>query len=89
MKSSNPSGFEEKTSGAHPTFWLESVTPKKYSPLKEDLATEVVIVGGGLAGISVAYCLSKAGKKSCSRRRWIYSQRRNWKNNCSPGQRTR
>jgi glycine/D-amino acid oxidase-like deaminating enzyme len=31
--------------------------------LSEDLQTEVVIVGGGLAGVSAAYCLSEAGKK--------------------------
>ena len=32
-------------------------------PLKENLETDVVIVGGGLAGISVAYCLTQSGKK--------------------------
>jgi len=33
-----------------------------YKPLKEDITSEVCIVGGGLAGIWSAYLLSKAGK---------------------------
>jgi glycine/D-amino acid oxidase-like deaminating enzyme len=36
---------------------------KKRSPLKEDITADVVIVGGGMAGIWTAYELSQAGKK--------------------------
>jgi glycine/D-amino acid oxidase-like deaminating enzyme/nitrite reductase/ring-hydroxylating ferredoxin subunit len=54
---------EKNTSGSHKTFWLESSPQPEYQPLKENLQTDVVIVGGGLGGVSVAYCLAKAGKK--------------------------
>ncbi|MES2214329.1 MAG: FAD-binding oxidoreductase [Patescibacteria group bacterium] len=36
---------------------------ERYSKLKEDKTADVVIVGGGLAGMWSAYLLSKAGKK--------------------------
>lgn len=63
MKESNTPVDENTTSGEHKTFWLESGQQPTYGPLRENLTTDVVIVGGGLGGVSVAYCLSKAGKK--------------------------
>ncbi len=51
------------TSGASTSIWIDSVKPIKYSPLTTDLQTDVVIVGGGIAGITIAYCLCKSGKK--------------------------
>ncbi|MCE3280611.1 MAG: puuB 1 [Bacteroidetes bacterium] len=51
------------TSGKHMSFWIDSVLPLSFSPLKENINTDVVIVGGGIAGISIAYCLEQAGKK--------------------------
>ncbi len=51
------------TSGRNISFWTDSLTPGKLNPLKENLSTDVVIVGGGIAGLSVAYCLTQSGKK--------------------------
>lgn len=51
------------TSGTNISFWLDSVAPIRFTPLSSNLKTEVVVVGGGIAGLSVAYCLVKAGKK--------------------------
>ena len=62
MKIHNPVDHK-KTSGKHETFWFESVSQPEYGPLKENLSADVVIVGGGIAGVSTAYCLSQAGKK--------------------------
>lgn len=46
------------------TPWDRSVPQKSaYPALQEDITTDVVIVGGGMAGILNAYLLSKAGKK--------------------------
>lgn len=51
------------TSGSNISYWLDSVEPIRFEPLRTNLKTETVIVGGGMAGLSVAYCLSKAGRK--------------------------
>lgn len=53
----------KRTSGHHKTYWLESGSQPTYQSLKENITADVVIVGGGLGGVSVAYCLTKAGKK--------------------------
>jgi glycine/D-amino acid oxidase-like deaminating enzyme/nitrite reductase/ring-hydroxylating ferredoxin subunit len=58
-KSANP----KITSGKNISFWMDSVEPISFESLKENLETDVVIVGGGIAGISVAYSLIAAGKK--------------------------
>lgn len=63
MKSSKHDGNGMDTSGRHKTFWLESGWNTSYKPLRENLTADVVIVGGGLGGVSTAYCLSQAGKK--------------------------
>ena len=42
--------------------WMEN-TPKHLAPLREDLTTDVVVVGAGIAGLSVAYELSRAGSR--------------------------
>jgi glycine/D-amino acid oxidase-like deaminating enzyme/nitrite reductase/ring-hydroxylating ferredoxin subunit len=63
----NISGTDNKeglvTSGSNNSFWIESVSPISFSPVYENLETETVIVGGGIAGLSVGYCLAKAGRK--------------------------
>jgi len=51
------------TSGSNISYWLDSVEPIRFTPLRENLKTETVVVGGGLAGLSIAYCLAKAGRK--------------------------
>ncbi|RRA97355.1 FAD-dependent oxidoreductase [Larkinella rosea] len=51
------------TSGYHLSFWIDSVSPISFTPLNTDRQTDVVIVGAGISGLSVAYNLLKAGKK--------------------------
>lgn len=41
------------------SFWLENEKRKEYESLKEDLECDVCVIGGGMAGISSAYYLSK------------------------------
>ncbi|HUQ67282.1 MAG TPA: FAD-dependent oxidoreductase [Flavitalea sp.] len=51
------------TSGEHISFWIQSLSPVAFPELNENRKTDVLIIGGGLAGITSAYCLLKAGKK--------------------------
>ncbi len=62
MNSQNDNPQDDKlTAGKHISFWTESESPNKYLPLRDNLDSDVVIVGGGLAGVSTAYCLAKSG----------------------------
>jgi len=51
------------TSGKNISYWTETSGLPARIPLKKNLETDVVIVGGGLAGLSVAYCLTQSGRK--------------------------
>lgn len=51
------------TSGSTLSYWIDSVEPLIFKPLQEDLKTETVVVGGGISGLSVAYCLARSGRK--------------------------
>jgi glycine/D-amino acid oxidase-like deaminating enzyme/nitrite reductase/ring-hydroxylating ferredoxin subunit len=53
----------EFTSGSHLSYWTDSVKPIEFEKLKKNLVTDVVIIGGGIAGLSVAYNLCMQGKK--------------------------
>src|SRR5213075_2077143 len=45
------------------SVWSASVEPPHYPRLDRDLVTDVVVVGAGIAGLSVAYHLAEAGRK--------------------------
>lgn len=51
------------TSGKNISYWTDTSLSQVQNPLKENLEADVVIVGGGIAGLSVAYCLTQSGKK--------------------------
>ena len=51
------------TSGHHLSYWIDSVAPISFKPLQEDRQTDVVVVGAGISGLSIAYNLAKSGKK--------------------------
>ncbi|MEO5643918.1 MAG: FAD-dependent oxidoreductase [Bacteroidia bacterium] len=50
------------TSGSNTTFWIDSAESLAFEKLDENLDVDVVIVGGGIAGISIAYNLVRSGK---------------------------
>ena len=44
-------------------YWSTSASFPRFPKLTEDLDTDVVIVGGGITGLTVAYILAKSGKR--------------------------
>lgn len=63
MDTTSNNSNEKITSGAHVPYWVESAAPIVYDKLDFNLDVDVVIVGGGMAGVTIAYCLSEAGKR--------------------------
>ncbi len=45
------------------SYWHQTQKTKEYPRLEKDLETGVLIVGGGIAGLSAAYCLTQRGIK--------------------------
>ena len=45
------------------SIWSASFETPRYAALDRDLVTDVVVVGAGIAGMSVAYHLAQAGRK--------------------------
>jgi glycine/D-amino acid oxidase-like deaminating enzyme/nitrite reductase/ring-hydroxylating ferredoxin subunit len=64
MDHNNNNGAERDgilTSGSNHSFWIDSVNPLKFDQLKFDMTAHTIVIGGGIAGLSIAYCLAKAG----------------------------
>jgi glycine/D-amino acid oxidase-like deaminating enzyme len=56
--------WETRTSGFTDSSWFRALKgPLRFNKLTENLSTDVVVVGGGIAGLTTAYLLSKAGKR--------------------------
>lgn len=45
------------------SYWVLTASLPRYAALKRDLKVDVVIIGGGLTGITAAYLLKQAGAK--------------------------
>jgi glycine/D-amino acid oxidase-like deaminating enzyme/nitrite reductase/ring-hydroxylating ferredoxin subunit len=48
------------SSGETVSCWQAGIEPIIYSPLKIDITADVVVIGGGIAGVTAAYLLSKS-----------------------------
>jgi glycine/D-amino acid oxidase-like deaminating enzyme len=51
------------TSGFHDSYWTDTAERLPLPSLNSDREADVVIVGAGISGLSIAYSLSKAGRK--------------------------
>jgi glycine/D-amino acid oxidase-like deaminating enzyme/nitrite reductase/ring-hydroxylating ferredoxin subunit len=61
LEVSNSSG--QLTSGENISFWTDSVKPLEFEKLSNDISADVLVIGGGIAGLSTAYNLLKAGRQ--------------------------
>ena len=63
------SGVTGKAAKKLTTVWLErddllaETTPPSYPPLESDITTDVLVVGGGIAGLHIAYEILQTGLK--------------------------
>jgi glycine/D-amino acid oxidase-like deaminating enzyme/nitrite reductase/ring-hydroxylating ferredoxin subunit len=63
MKEKSNTSPASRQGGQDRPFWIDSIKPVRFTPLQQDEVAEVVIVGGGIAGISTAYALAKEGRR--------------------------
>ncbi|HET9466757.1 MAG TPA: FAD-dependent oxidoreductase [Vicinamibacterales bacterium] len=43
------------------SYWIDNTPAPRFSALKDDIAVDVLVVGGGITGITAAYLLRRAG----------------------------
>ena len=53
---------ESSTNVNELSSWFSGAEPLKFDKLRRNITVDVAIIGGGIAGLSAAYNLSKAGK---------------------------
>ena len=59
----NSGSAEQITSGEHLSYWVDSVQPLSFETLENDITTDVLIIGGGIAGLTTAYSLLMSGRQ--------------------------
>jgi glycine/D-amino acid oxidase-like deaminating enzyme len=52
---------ETDTTSAHSSLWLSGVTPPPYPELRGEVRADVAVLGGGIAGVTTALRLQRAG----------------------------
>lgn len=55
--------IDHVTSGQNQSYWIDSVQLNVFDKLGQEIKTEVLVIGGGISGLTTAYCLASAGKQ--------------------------
>jgi glycine/D-amino acid oxidase-like deaminating enzyme/nitrite reductase/ring-hydroxylating ferredoxin subunit len=63
------------TETVHQSYWITSTPKTNYPPLQHDLAADVLVVGGGLFGLTSAFLLQDAGLDVALVDRWAIGTR--------------
>jgi Glycine/D-amino acid oxidases (deaminating) len=63
MKGKKQSIDPSLTSGANVSNWINTVNPLQFEQLQHNLQTDVLVIGGGISGVTTAWLLAKAGKQ--------------------------
>src|SRR5438552_14297512 len=53
---------QAERAGENVSLWEATDAPGKLNPLRENVTTDACVVGAGIAGLSVAYALARAGR---------------------------
>jgi glycine/D-amino acid oxidase-like deaminating enzyme/nitrite reductase/ring-hydroxylating ferredoxin subunit len=59
----HPDSANAYPSGNTASIWMGTFEVPDFAPLSTDLTTDVCVIGAGIAGLTTAYSLTKAGKK--------------------------
>ena len=62
MNPDNGQAHMMNDSGNTVSLWMQTADMPEHQPLRDDLSTEVCVVGAGIAGMTTAYLLAKEGK---------------------------
>jgi glycine/D-amino acid oxidase-like deaminating enzyme len=54
---------QARQAGTNVSFWEATSTTQPLNPLRENTTADVCIVGAGIAGLSIAYSLTRSGQK--------------------------
>lgn len=64
METSGGDSFDGNiTSGKNKSFWISAAEPLIFGKLQRDIETDILVIGGGISGLTTAYCLLKSHHK--------------------------